>query len=214
VAQYRHIIWDWNGTLLDDLTVCVNIINSLLVQHQLPTVSSEQYLNVFGFPVRDYYVRVGFENSDTVIKQVSDLFIAQYDHQQHTCDLHAKVIDTLKAVQQLEIPQSILSAYQQTRLNNIVDHFQLRLYFEEVVGIDDIYAHGKIEQGKRLITKLALRGNDVLFVGDTVHDYEVAQEMGTDCVLIANGHQPKQKLETCDVQVLDRVEDVLTLLNK
>lgn len=214
MAQYRHIIWDWNGTLLDDLIVCVNIINGLLVQHQLPTVSPEQYLNTFGFPVRDYYVRIGFEDSDTVIKQVSDLFIAQYDHQQHTCDLHAKVLGTLKAVQQLKIPQSILSAYHQTRLNNIIDHFQLRSYFEEVVGIDDIYAHGKIEQGKELITKLALRGNDVLFVGDTVHDYEVAQEMGTDCVLIANGHQPKQKLETCGVEVLDRVEDVLTLLNK
>lgn len=214
MAQYRHIIWDWNGTLLDDLKVCVNIINGLLAQHLLPTLSPEKYQNAFGFPVRDYYVRIGFEDSNTAIKQVSDLFIAQYDHQQHTCNLHPKVIDTLAAIQKLDIPQSILSAYQQTRLNKIVDHFQLRSYFEEVVGIDDIYAHGKIEQGKRLIEKLALPRRDVLFVGDTVHDYEVAQEMGTDCVLIACGHHPKHKLETCCVRVLDQVKDVLTLLNE
>jgi phosphoglycolate phosphatase-like HAD superfamily hydrolase len=58
-----------------------------------------------------------------------------------------------------------------------------------------------------------LIGVIVLFVRDTVHDYEIAKEMGTDCVLVACGHQPKEKLEMCGVQVLNRVNDVLTLLN-
>ena len=61
IHPFKHIIWDWNGTLLDDLQACVDSINVLLKVRKLPAITREQYLDVFDFPVRDYYLKLGFD---------------------------------------------------------------------------------------------------------------------------------------------------------
>ena len=52
---YTHIIWDWNGTLLDDAWLCVDVMNGMLRERRLPTRTLDQYKEVFDFPVRNYY---------------------------------------------------------------------------------------------------------------------------------------------------------------
>ena len=70
----------------------------------------------------------------------------------------------------------------------------LRKYFDNIIGLDNIYAGSKTHLGLMLIEQLNLPGNEVLFIGDTLHDAEVAKAMGVDCVLISNGHQVKETL--------------------
>ncbi len=56
------IVWDWNGTLLNDVDLCFSCINRLLVSHDLkPLDTLSQYREVFTFPIEDYYKRVGFD---------------------------------------------------------------------------------------------------------------------------------------------------------
>ena len=61
--MFTHVIWDWNGTLLDDATACVAAINALLERRLLPQVTHQQYLDIFDFPVRNYYLQLGFDFS-------------------------------------------------------------------------------------------------------------------------------------------------------
>ncbi len=56
----RSIIWDWNGTLLNDLDLCISAINVLLGKRELPLLNRQTYKAVFSFPVKDYYKAVGF----------------------------------------------------------------------------------------------------------------------------------------------------------
>ena len=53
---------------------------------------------------------------------------------------------------------------------------------------------------------------EVVMIGDTVHDFEVAQAMGTDCILISNGHNSRERLEKTGVLVLDSLEEVIGIL--
>jgi phosphoglycolate phosphatase len=69
--KYKNIIWDWNGTLIDDLDIAVKSICTLLVEHELPEISVEKYRNVFGFPVRKYYEDIGFDLSKHSFDQLS-----------------------------------------------------------------------------------------------------------------------------------------------
>ena len=58
------ILWDWNGTLLDDVELCVDALNRLLVSFGYPQqYSLAEYREIFGFPIEDYYVRAGFDFS-------------------------------------------------------------------------------------------------------------------------------------------------------
>src|ERR1039457_934325 len=59
--QIKHVIWDWNGTLLDDADACVEALNRMLDKRRLPTVDVRQYRDAFTFPVQDYYRTLGFD---------------------------------------------------------------------------------------------------------------------------------------------------------
>ena len=77
---------------------------------------------------------------------------------------------------------------------SILDHYNLTKYFDNVIGLDNIYAGSKTHLGLSLVEQLNLPKKQILFIGDTLHDAEVAEAMGVHSILIANGHQVKEKL--------------------
>ena len=52
--KYKNVVWDWNGTLLNDVKVGVNTLNDMLGRRGLPLLSVEDYKEKFGFPVIDF----------------------------------------------------------------------------------------------------------------------------------------------------------------
>jgi phosphoglycolate phosphatase len=61
--RIRNIIWDWNGTLLNDMVICIECMNTMLNKRSLPQLSSDHYREVFTFPVREYFLQIGFDFS-------------------------------------------------------------------------------------------------------------------------------------------------------
>ncbi|MGB5849555.1 MAG: HAD hydrolase-like protein [Ignavibacteriaceae bacterium] len=57
-------------------------------------------------------------------------------------------------------------------------------------------------------------GNKVLLIGDTIHDYEVAQGLNTDCMLVSNGHQNSEKLKSLNIPVYNNLEEIFLLLKE
>ena len=209
LAGIRHVIWDWNGTLLDDAWLCRQVMNDSLRQRDLPEISEEQYMEAFGFPVIDYYRRVGFDFSKESWEVAGSEFISGYGARRGECTLHSDVRRTLARLHQAGLEQSVLSAYQHDTLLEIVREHQLMDFFEHVLGIEDHYATGKVEQGLRLIASLKIDPKQVVLVGDTDHDHEVASAMGVRCVLIPRGNQPISKLECRGVPVIRSLEDLV-----
>ena len=212
-SKYKHIIWDWNGTLFDDSWLCVEIINKMLHKRNLPLMSHKHYQETFNFPIVDYYRNLGFDFTTESFESLGTEFILEYERRRLECKLQRNAIDVLESINNYGITQSLLSAYKQNTLEEIVEHFQLRRFFIKVIGLDNHYANSKIDNGKHWIEKLNFNSYEVLLVGDTIHDYEVVEEIGTDCVLIPSGHHPKEKLKICGVQILDSLTDILHLLH-
>lgn len=202
-SPYRHVIWDWNGTLLDDLDLCIDIMNGLLRRRGLPPMDRARYHAVFGFPVRAYYERLGFDFRRDPFEELSAEFIAGYEARRHESRLQPAAREVLAALQQAGIPQSILSAYRGETLREMVGHFGLTSFFVRLTGLDNIYAHSKTELGRAWVAELGLPGNDILMIGDTLHDLEVAETLGIDCVLVAAGHHPAERLRPQTSRVVD-----------
>jgi phosphoglycolate phosphatase len=92
-----------------------------------------------------------------------------------------------------------------------IDH-RISGYFDYIDGLDDHYAHGKTDVGIRLLKELDVERRKILFIGDTCHDAEVANELGIDCILVPNGHHSAERLrKTCwpIVQNLDKLSGYL-----
>lgn len=204
------IIWDWNGTLLNDTHFCVQTINEMLGKRNLPLLSVNDYKDVFSFPVKDYYRKVGFDFEVEPFEIPALEFIDRYTELVNTCSLHQDSIKVLKYFQVLGIRQFVLSAMKQDALENCLDYQGISHFFEYVSGLNDHYAVSKIENGHRLISDLNLDISELILIGDTVHDFEVASELGCQCVLIANGHQSKEVLLTTGALVIDQLDQLLS----
>jgi len=203
--KIKHVIWDWNGTLLDDKELAITAINIILKRYDLPKITLEKYLKVFSFPVIDYYKRLGFDFEKTPFTQVGTEFIEEYTAHMYDYSLHDGARDTLKYLYNNGISQSLLSAAKLKMLDDLMAHHDIEKYFHRVAGLTDHYANSKLDAGKNLIDELQIDPSEILFVGDTEHDAEVANEIGANCSLIANGHAPFDKLEKTGKQVFHNI---------
>jgi phosphoglycolate phosphatase len=208
--RYKHIIWDWNGTLFDDAWLCVSIINGMLGRRKLATLSPQTYETIFDFPVKDYYERAGFDFLQEPFEVLSDEFMGSYWQRQTECGLRPGARAVLAALQERGITQSILSAMLQDNLDTLVDHFKLRGFFTDVVGIDNHHAAGKLDVARRWLAAQTIPPQEMLFVGDTTHDHEVAQALGVDCVQIHSGHHAHDRLAASGARLLETLDELLT----
>jgi phosphoglycolate phosphatase len=212
LTKYKHIIWDWNGTLLDDARLCVQILNRMLSDRQMKATTLAQYQMDFDFPVINYYVKLGFDFKKESFDDIAREYINAYDSQYFKCRLRNGVVDIIKALKAKSFSQSVLSASRKSSLLDALQKFGLKDFFENIEGIDDYYAQSKIDIGKKLMENLSLSGKEVLLVGDTTHDYEVACELGADCLLLPAGHQSKERLIACGARVCDSLDEAFKSL--
>ena len=190
----KHIVWDWNGTLLNDRSMAITAINILLERYNLPKISMDKYLEIFSFPVIDYYKRLGFDFDKTPFTVVGTEFIEEYTSRMYDVHMQDGAKDILNYFYNNGISQSLVSAARQQMLDKLMKHHKIDKYFKKVVGLDNHYANSKVEAGIAWIKKLGLPTEQILFVGDTLHDVEVANEIGANCTLIAQGHAPYERL--------------------
>ncbi|HBO27603.1 HAD family hydrolase [Culturomica sp.] len=211
MKQYKNIVWDWNGTLLDDKNTGVNTLNRMLEKRKLKTLSLENYRDVFGFPVEDFYRRVGFDLQKETLHDISVDFVDTYDIFAEGIGLNPGVRETLDALQKAGIRQYILSALREDLLSQMVKDFNIGPYFFQVCGSDNIYAAGKIERGKRMVEKYGICPEETLMIGDTTHDAEVAEALGFGKLLYTGGHNSEWRLlEKGDViQGMECIPDLL-----
>jgi len=211
-ALTTHVIWDWNGTILNDVQFAVDVMQPMLKEQGLPPLDVARYRALFGFPVRDYYRALGFSDADEDFIRVANAFISGFETGIRNCGLRSGVLDTLRELADRDLSQSILSAARQVSLRDQVQHHGIEPFFEEVLGLDNHYAAGKTEIGRRWAESTQHPLDEVVFVGDTAHDFEVSQAMGVGCILVAGGHQDRARLEACGCPIIDSIEELTSVL--
>ena len=208
MRKYNYIIWDWNGTIYDDAAFCVNIMNNLLSKRNLPLLTIEKYKEVFDFPVKDYYQKLGFDFNKEAFEIIGTEFINEYNNKHFSCKLHTGILELIKDLNKNDYKQFVLSAREEKKLKEELKHYKVYNEFVDVAGLSDHYANGKIAVGKKLMKLHEINPDDCLLIGDTLHDAEVAADLNIDCVLVANGHHSYEKLKQSNVPVLTSVEQL------
>lgn len=207
----RNIIWDWNGTLLNDLEICVISINRLLEKRGLSQLNSQKYLDIFTFPVIDYYKIAGFDFYEESFETVAVEFMDHYLHLVRSAGLHHRVKETLTYFRNSGREQIILSAMEQTELLRLVIEHRIDDFFGGIYGIEDHLAHGKLGIADKAMSSRGFDKQETCLIGDTLHDAEVAKALGIHCLLIANGHQSDARLKASGYPVIGNLEEIGTI---
>ena len=206
--KIKAIIWDWNGTLLNDVNICIDCINVLLQKRNLNMIDRKKYVDIFTFPVKDYYEQAGFDFSKEDFEVPAMEFIKLYHESLPLANLHPCANDVLKYFKSLGLNQFVLSAMEHTSLLKSLKDNGIYNYFEHINGIDNHYAHSKLDIGKDLLQKIGLAPEEILMIGDTLHDKDVAEGLGINFVLVAKGHQSKERLLAETPLVFDNLLDI------
>jgi phosphoglycolate phosphatase len=204
-----HVIWDWNGTLLDDHAHTVRVTNAMLRAEGLPETDAARARVLFDFPAKRYYERLGFNLAPGRWEKIAALFIESYDEGVDECGLHAHAREVLAILQERGRNSSILSAARTTSIEPLLRRHGIDGLFTDVVGLDDHYAHGKVELGIEWLRSRGIPKERALLIGDTVHDFEVSRAMGVRCVLFAGGHHARERLEQCGCPIVDRLDELI-----
>lgn len=209
MPKYKYIIWDWNGTILDDLMINFEVENTLLARRGRKLIRDiDEYLEKFQFPIIKFYESLDFDLENEKFEDIAREYVLEFDERFYELETFPDAESVIRDFKFKGIEQIILSQTEQRWLEKQVNFHDMDYLFTELLGARDIYVKGKVGIALEWITRNDIDTADVLMVGDTLHDYEVAETLGCDCILIARGHQPKEKLLTTGAVVLDTIEEL------
>ena len=207
--KYQQIIWDWNGTILDDTQLILESINKTLAAREKDPITLSYLKNEIDFPITKFYEDLGIIETESDIQWLNNFYHDQYNPGVQSANLHQYVELVLQEAESLGVKQYILSARDQVALHEDVDFFGLTGFFTEMRGteLDKSYL-GKLALAESLIDQ----SQSAVMIGDTLHDWEIADKLGIDCFLIPNGINSKERLENSSATVLNSHQDLLTHL--
>lgn len=192
------IVWDFNGTLLDDVRACLDSLNSFLRAHRLPTLSRDDYRRRFAFPVADFYQSLGMRFATPFDwEALGESFHLRYLFSPHLA-LQPGAREAVSAIRARGFRQGVLSALEQGLLEVQLRQFGLLGAMGFVCGSRN-YEGASKEAAARALN---LQG-PVLLIGDTLHDAEVARAQGWRCLLCSAGHQSSERLRAAGYPVID-----------
>lgn len=209
----KNIFFDFNGTILDDTNLTYSIEAEMLEKEGLPPVSLEFYLDNFGFPVKDYYKKVGFDLSGNNFEILSNYFFSEYTKREaKETKLHDGIEEILIKLKKSGYKVYILSASEEKLLVNQLKALGIESYFDGFAASNNIEALGKIGYGRKFILDHNINTNESIMIGDTLHDYEVAKELNLMPVLFSKGHNSKKLLSETGAKIFDSFEEFYDFL--
>lgn len=211
--MYKTIIWDWNGTLLNDLELSIGSVNILLEERQLPILTVDRYKEIFGFPVINYYIAAGFDFEKEPFEVPARRYVKLYGSRANELKLFPDAIEILSFFKEKGYQQIVLSAMKDDNLKKMVDYANISHFFDGIFGIEDNYAKEKVSLGKQVANKLGLNPSECVMIGDTLHDAEVAEQCGFDCILFSGGHVARHRLEQKGFIIVDELNHLKNIIH-
>lgn len=206
----RHIIWDWNGTLFNDIDAVVDATNVIFAPYRLPALDADTFRAVYTRPIWVAYERLlDRPLTDDEWHQLDDGFHEHYHELMLGCGLAADARDALDDWQHGGGTQSLLSMWMHERLVPTVHRFGIDTYFTRVDGLRGVGGGPKAEWMAAHIDSLSVQPGQVLVIGDSVDDIHAAQRLGARAVGFTGGVSTRAALEATGVPVVDTLREAL-----
>lgn len=212
----RHIVWDWNGTLFDDLHIVVESVNASLACFGEGPIDAVAYQAHYQRPVPRFYESLlGRPISAEMWRTIDRVFHETYGN---ALDRAGLAGDAMAAVEEVAAgggTQSILSMWWHDQLVPAVSAFGLE---DRMILVDGLRGSPGEIKGRHLVAHLetlresfGLGGTSVVVIGDITDDADAAVAAGTGCVLYDSGSQPRPTLERAGFPVASTLCEAIRL---
>lgn len=206
MKKFDCCVWDFNGTILDDVETGMRSVNKMLSDRGLPILNSkEDYYAHFRFPIIEYYRSLGFDFESEPYEVLAPIWVEQYLINVKNAPMCEGVFETLTRLKNAGVRQVIISATEINMLRGQLEDLGILEFFDEIRGLDNIHAASKVELAKAW--RAEHKNEKLVFIGDTTHDWETAKAIDAECYLIEGGHQSRETLESTGAKIFSNLND-------
>jgi len=195
-----HVVWDWNGTLLDDLDQVIAAVNETLRELGESPISAVMYGAHYQRPVRRFYESLlGRVVPDHEWHLIDELFHNAYRSQLPNVTLAPDATEALEAVDSAGHTQSLLSMLLHDDLVDMASTFGVDRFMRRIDGLRGARGVQKLASLESHIDALGLTTGDVLIIGDALDDVAAAKAAGSRCVMYDRGTFPREQIRHAGV---------------
>ncbi|MEE1075722.1 MAG: HAD family hydrolase [Acutalibacteraceae bacterium] len=207
MKKYECVVWDWNGTIVDDVNTSLMSVNDMLIKRNLPTITIQQYHQYLDTPIYKFYEHI-FDLNKITFDVIQSEFNSGYNKYISDNPLNDGAIAVMKKLKESDIKQVIVSSSNQDIVQKGAEKFGVAEYMNYISGSSDNFVGSKVERAIGVISKITTDYSKVVVIGDTLHDCQLANEIGADCILLSTGHQSKADLQTTGKPVIDSLNEL------
>lgn len=203
-----HLVWDWNGTLLNDQPVVLEAVNRSIGEFGFGPINADDYRNHYTRPVRHFYDSLfGRVVTDAEWEVLNSMFHDVYFNLADDVDLTSGAREALDLLASSGWTQSLLSMSPQDWLEGIVARLGLFNHFEQVEGLSGATGGLKATYMEVHLRRLGLNGTSVVVVGDTPDDVAAARHVGASPILFDGGSHHIEVLEAEGVPIAETISE-------
>ena len=209
--RYDCIFWDWNGTLLDDARAAWLAVNDMLTARGLPLITFEQYREYIDVPIVRFYERV-MDMSNEDMHSLSVEFDALWAKHLPDDAVSEATVALLSDLSKRGIKQYIFSSSRNEIILPYLEKYGIECNFSAVLGATDRFVGSKAERTRDFIVSHRIELEKTVFIGDMVHDFDVASLIGARSILISSGHQAESVLLKTGAPVIHTLSDIYEII--
>ncbi|HWU10975.1 MAG TPA: HAD hydrolase-like protein [Streptomyces sp.] len=208
-----HLVWDWNGTLLDDIHAVLGASNAAFAAVDLAPLTLEQYREMYCVPIPKFYERLmGRMPTPAEWERMDGLFHRYYTEQRVACGLTEGAEELLVRWRLGGRSQSLLSMYGHEHLAPVVRSYGIERHFVRVDGRTGPSGGSKAQHMERHFEVLgSIAPESAVVIGDAVDDAVAAAHVGARAVLYTGGSHSRSSLEAAGVPVVDTLAEAVAL---
>lgn len=212
MKEYKVIIWDFNGTLIDDAYAALASVNDMLRRRNLPLINMKQYASYVDTPIIKFYEHIFDDLYSMDFSVIAEEFNEGYEKHLKPRAIMEGAENVLEYFNQRGKLQTVVSATHIDKVNKRLREFGLLQFFDRVLAHNNLIAEDKTHLAVKYFAEKGIKPQEAVVVGDCVADFMMAEALGCDCVLITQGHQSRAEFAATTAAVIDSLYELKNII--
>ncbi|MEW5903138.1 MAG: HAD-IA family hydrolase [Pseudomonadota bacterium] len=200
--RYQLIVFDWDGTVMDSTAVIATSIQSACRDLDLPVPSDEDARHVIGMGLNEALRHAVPAAPEEMYEPLADRYRHYFLAQDQTIPLFSGARETIEELHAAGHALAVATGKSRKGLDRVLDSSGLRPYFLATRTADQTFSKPHPAMLLELMDELGMQPDEVLMVGDTTHDLQMAINAGVDAVGVTHGAHPEDQLRALKPRAL------------